>query len=91
MQALRVGDAVRAVERVMRGLGMEHHAAVGPDGVARGDQQVLDVVVFDPPPADFDFDLGERLASPAPEQPIQTLWTLVSAIFSAFSSASRTA
>ena len=35
MEPLRIGDAVRAVERVVRRLGVEHHAPVGLDHVAR--------------------------------------------------------
>ena len=57
MQALGVGDTMCAVERVMRGLGVEHHPPVGLEPLARGDQHLLDVLFLDPAPADVDLDL----------------------------------
>jgi hypothetical protein len=37
METLGIGHAVRAIKRVVRGLGMEHHAPLGLDHVASGD------------------------------------------------------
>ena len=59
MEALGVGDIVGAVERVMRRLCVEHHAAIGLDVVARRDQQMFDVLFFDPASSDLDFDFGD--------------------------------
>ena len=64
MQALGIGDAVRPIERIMRWLGMQHHAAIGLDHVARGDQQLVNIVAFDPPSANIDFDLGDLASEP---------------------------
>ena len=66
MEALGIGDAMRPVERVMRRLRMQHHASVGVQVVARGIEQVLDVVFLDPAPADGDLDTGNLARQPRP-------------------------
>ena len=73
MEAARIGDPVRAVEEIARRLRVEHHAPVGLDAGLRADQQVLDVLVLDPPAADLDLDRGDlagetraRAADPHP-------------------------
>ena len=57
MEAQRLGHAVGAVQRVVRRLGVQHHAPVRADHVTPGHQQVIDVILFDPPAADFHFHL----------------------------------
>jgi hypothetical protein len=66
MEALRIGDPMRAVERVMRRLGMEDHPPVRLDVIACRVKQVLDIVVLDPPPADGDLDAGDAAVEPRP-------------------------
>ena len=65
MEALRIGDPMRAVERVMRRLGMEDHPPVRLDVIACRIKQMLDIVVLDPPPADGDLDAGDAAVEPS--------------------------
>ena len=66
MEPARIGHAMRAIQRVVRGLGVQHHPALGRDRLARGGEQVGDVVVLDAPPADIDLDLRGLAGEPRP-------------------------
>ena len=56
VQAFRFLDAVEAVERVQRRLGVQNHLALGIDTVASGIEQQIDIFLFDPVAAEFGFD-----------------------------------
>ena len=61
----RIGDAVRAVERCSAPAGRAAPCARRAGCTSRaGDQQVLDVVLLDPPAADVDLDLGDAAGEP---------------------------
>ena len=64
VQPLGIGDAVRTVERVMRRLRMQHHPPVGVQMIARGVEEVFDIVLFDPASADGDLDAGNPARQP---------------------------
>ena len=69
MQPTRIGDAMRAIQRVMRGLCVQHHATLGLDHFARSQQQVKDVVILDPAPADFNLNLRYLARQPCARAP----------------------
>ena len=64
VEALGIGDAFRPVEEIARRLGVEHHPPVGLERVAPGGEQLLDVLLLDPAPADLDLDLADPAGEP---------------------------
>ena len=64
MEPLGIGHAVGPVERVMCGLGVEHHPPIGLDHLARRNQQMFNIIGLDPPPAYINFDLRDPAGQP---------------------------
>ena len=59
MQPERLLDAGEPVERVERGLGVEHHPPLRIDRVAPGSEQRVDILLFDAMAAQLELDLGD--------------------------------
>ena len=65
MQPDRLLDPGCAIERVERGLRVQHHASAGLDRLATRSQQMVDIVLVDPPAAQIDLDPRDRAGEPA--------------------------
>src|SRR3546814_14843894 len=59
MEAERLLDAMQAVERVEGGERLQDNAAHQVDRIPAGDEQIVDVRLFDLAPTDADHDAGD--------------------------------
>ena len=65
MEADRLLDALRAVDRVERRMGVEHDLAVAVDRALAGVEKLVDVGLLDRVAAKLDLDIGEVADEPA--------------------------
>src|SRR5207248_3447781 len=59
IKADRLLDALRAVDRVECGMGVEHDLAIAVDSALAGAQKLVDVGLLDRMAAELDLDIGE--------------------------------
>jgi hypothetical protein len=65
----RLLHALQVVERVQRRQCVQDHAAAAVHVLLADSEQLIDILLLDPAPADLDFDTGDRADHPPAEKP----------------------